>query len=507
MSRGALVALIAVGLAAGCGGSPARPAAARAFIDLVPALPRSLDPAQEQGGDFAALEGSLAGTLVRPAARPPGSATLAAPSAVTAFLALSWHAVAGGDYVFALRSGVRSPFGHALSGADVRFSFARELARSAAARALAHLARIRLADPVTVLAGDRVRVNVTGPSRFTLPVLANVRFGVLDARAVAAHESAGDPDAHAWLSDHLAFFGAYRLARLVAGRTLLLHANPGFWRPLAFTDVAVEAVPSSSLRLGDVGAAEASHTSGLTPADFAVAARTTGLRTQTLATGALSVLVPDERFAPFAHAAVRRALSLVIARAALARAGFGPLATAALHPVSAAFATVPGVRLPTFAHDPALARTLLAAAGYPHGFAMTLAAGPGANAAELSALMGQLRAVGVRATLAHGGRPSAVVETVVPAVASAAFAIDSQEVSGAPLAALAGYRSPALDALGRSLDGASAAGALRRALAILAASMPVIPLAEVRGELVTRASIGGYAAVAGGAVHYDELRG
>ena len=127
-TRGALIALLVAATAAGCGGgSPAQraPSAPAEFIDVVAALPRSLDPAAPQGTATGAIETSLAGTLVRPAGRPPGAATLAPATELTGFLASSWRRLAGGDYLFTLRPGVRSAYGHTLSGADVNFSFRR----------------------------------------------------------------------------------------------------------------------------------------------------------------------------------------------------------------------------------------------------------------------------------------------------------------------------------------------------------------------------------------------
>jgi peptide/nickel transport system substrate-binding protein len=526
LSTRALVALIGVCALAGCGGgAPARSPATAAFIDLLPALPASLDPAAEQGAAFDAVETSLAGTLVRPQGSPPAAATLAPATAVVAFLATSWHELAGGDYVFTLRRGVRSAFGHTLSGADVSFSFARELAHSAFARFLARTGGISLRDPVSVLGGGRVRVNVTAPSPFTLAVLANFRFGVLDSRAVVAHESADDPGAAGWLARHLAFYGPYELTSFEPGRRLLAHANPSFWRPLRFSDLAIEAVPSSSLRLADLGAASASHTAALSWSDFEVAARTAGLRALTLASGAVSVLVPNERFRPFAAVAVRRALSLAIDRAAIVRDAFAGLAVPALPPLPATLAAAAVARGPRGAPDVALARSLLAAAGYRHGFSVVFGASVADSPqapAELAAIAHQLAAIGVRvsvryassaaalATLERDGAVDGVLETQVTPVASAAFTILEQYVRGSP-GDLERYDSPALDALAGTLattaPAAAAGAALARALAIVARTFPAIALVEVPAQLVTRAAIGGYAAYPAPTVYYDLLGG
>jgi len=507
---GVLGALVATCALAGCGGgSPVHTSVAAEFIDLVPALPRSLDPADEQGAAFERVETSLAGTLVRPAGSPPGSATLAAPGALTAFLARSWRELPGGDYLFVLRRGVRSPYGNQLSGADVAFSFERELARSAQARRLARIARIAVGDPITVLGADRVRLNVTGPSAFALAVLGDFRFGVLDSRTVRSHESAADPGAQAWLATHLAFYGAYELLGFEPAAKLLLRADPGFWRRPAFGLVAIEAFASPALALADVAAGEASHTGGLDWGDFAIATHTSGLSALALPSDALSALVPNERVRPFANVLVRRALSLAIDRTAISRAAFAGFAPPARQPT-------PGK--PPYPHDPALARTLLARAGYRRGLELVLGALHDAPAAELAAVVRQLAAVRVRvsvrrvgspgalAALARAGRLGAVLDTVTTPVASPAFAILAEEGPGSP-GELGGYDSPALDALAGSLEAGAPATTVARALAIVAAAVPTIPLVELPTQQVSRSSIAGYEAFPGGSVYYDRLSG
>ncbi len=514
-------AVLAAATLAACGGgasttSPPAAPQATVFIDLVDALPASLDPADDLGSASASLESSLASTLVRPAGRPPSSATLAPAADVVGYLASSWRRLAGGDYVFALRRGVRSPYGHTLTADDVRFSFIRELARSAGARFLAAVARIALRNPITVLGPASVRVNVTAPGALTLAVLADFHFAVIDSRAVRAHETPSDPAAHGWLSGHLAFYGAYELSEFDPGRKLLLHVNRQPGAPPAFSALAIEALPSATLRLSDLGANEASHTSGLDWAGFQAAAHTSGLLAQTMPATAVSTLVPNERFGPFASVLVRRAISLEIDRAAISRAAFGGFARPALHPEPSTIVLPAGVVQPTYAHDVALARRLLAQAGYPRGFSFVLAADSGAPAAELAAITGELRRVGVTvrvrgvssagdlAPLSRAGHVAARLESTAAPIASASFDILASYLRDSP-ANVEGYDAPALDALAAPLTTA-APGAVQRALTIVGTTYPVIPLVEIPAQNVSRARIGGYAAYAVPTTYYDLLK-
>ena len=284
-------------------------------------------------------------------------------------------------------------------------------------------------------------------------------------------------------------------------------------------------MPSSSLRLSDLGAAAASHTAALSWSDFEVAVRTAGLRAVTTPSTAVSVLVPNERFRPFAAVAVRRALSLAIDRTAIARDAFAGFAAPALPPPPATLGAATGARGPLATPDVALARSLLAAAGYRHGLSVVLGASLAESPqapAELAAIAHQLSAIGVRvrlryaagaaalATLERDGAVDGVLETQTTPVASAAFTILEQYVRGSP-GDLERYDSPALDALSGALATVAPAALenarVTQALAIVARTFPAIALAEVPGQLVTRAAIGGYAAYAAPTVYYDQLHG
>jgi ABC-type transport system substrate-binding protein len=190
-------------------------------------------------------------------------------------------------------------------------------------------------------------------------------------------------------------------------------------------------------------------------------------------------------------------------------------------------ATLAGARAapgPLGAPDTALARSLLAAAGYRHGlsvvFGASVADSPQAPA-ELAVIAHQLAAIGVRvsvryassaaalATLERDGAVDGVLETQVTPVASAAFTILEQYVRGSP-GDLERYDSPALDALAGALETTAPAAlantTLTQALAIVAQTFPAIALVEVPGQLVTRAAIGGYDAYPAATVYYDQLR-
>jgi peptide/nickel transport system substrate-binding protein len=500
------VALLLAGALGGCGGGAPVPASSTSapaeFIDVVAALPRSLDPGEEQGSAWERVETSLAATLVRPAGSPLGARTLAPAGRVTGFLASSWRALADGDYVFELRRDVRSPFGDELSATDVRFSFERELALSATARFLARAGRIDAANPVTVLGRYRVRINVSGPSTLTLPLLGNFRFGVLDARAVAAHATRSDPSATGWLSDHLAYFGAWKLLGFAPASKLLVAANRHFWRPLGFRLVAIEAVSSASVRLADVAAAAADHTSELDWADFAIATRTSGLRAVASASSAISALIPNERFRPFASGVVRRVLGLALDRRAISRAAYAGFAEPA----------GPTVR------NVSIARLGLAEAGYPRGFRLVLGVDPDTPPAEVKAVVTELAAAGVTVTVRRADGPAplarlardatvgAVLETLSVPVASPTLAILTDDLPDSP-DNLGGYDSAKLNALEGALEAGRPASATASAADILSTAFASIPLVEVPEQQVSLAAVQGYAAYPDGALYYDELRG
>ena len=322
-------------LAAGCGSSSAGRSAAvprnRTFIDLVAALPGDLDESATPGPAGAIVQ-SFSSELVRPASAPPGpGAVLPATGAVVPYLATSWRVGRGGDYTFTLRHGVRGATGDPFTAADVSWSIRRDIAISPTAPFLFSLANLNARDPVTVLGPYTVRINVTAPSTFLLAVLSWFGEGVYDRRLYLAHATATDPWAEHWGATHSASFGAYYVSSYLAGRRIVLLANPGSWERPYFRKVEIIQDGSGGRRMASVINGSADHTSGVDWSTFTQArlyATASHVNVGILQTGpAVEWWLTDDAHRPLSSPLVRRALSLALERSDLSGRLYGGHAT------------------------------------------------------------------------------------------------------------------------------------------------------------------------------------
>jgi peptide/nickel transport system substrate-binding protein len=536
--RAAALSALAAACLAACGGSSsasssssasATVTAAHTFTDLVGEVPLSVDETATPDPASTQLLPSWSSELVRPAPAAPGAnAQLPPDDDVVPYLATSWQRDADGSYSFELRRGVRGDSGDPFTAADVRWSFARAIARSPVAPFLFELGHIDTADPVTIINSHRVRINVTSPSPFTLSVLASYDAGIYDSALYRSHATADDPWALTWGSRHSASFGAYWVAAYVPGHQIVLAANSGFWRRPWYARVVIREVSNPSTRLAAVIGGSATHTSGLNWQEFQEAINIgddNGVSATLLQTGP-GVIAWHLQVAggPLASAAVRQALTLGVDRATLADGIDGSFATPDSMTIPAAF----GQSQPSD-FDPEQSRSLLRAAGYPPG-ALTIDIDTnnseleGQAGAVLGFLYQDMIEIGVNLRMDYVDNPdqllaieqhSAVESTIdsqTPLLGGAGFLLE--ETGNAALdpfspAAQQHFASSALqsqlDQLRNSADAGAAQTLISQAAATIDSEMATINFAAIPVQNVTRSDVTGYAAYTQPVIYYENL--
>lgn len=367
---GWLAALVAVSVWAGCArpgpALPARPQG-RPGGALVLALdrdPGSLDPARAVDAASAQVLALIHEGLVR--ALPDGR--------VVPGLAERWSVSADGrTYRFHLRRGARFHSGRAVTAADVVFSFRRLLdpaAGSPRAWVLEDLegAEAFRAGLAPEPSGLRALDDATVELRLVRPSGTLLQRLAMPAAAVLDREAAEQPDGPA-----AAGAGPFRLAAWRPGQEIALEAHEGYHAGRPYLDgvrfrldLDREGV-LRELAAGRLGAAD------LTPAE-----RTrlfTGLRWQggdrRGVRPAVYYLALNHRRRPLSDPAVRQAIYHAIDRRAVLDELLGDgyvLAEGAIPPGVPGYD--PGRR--GYAYDPLQARQLLAQAGVPGGFELTL---------------------------------------------------------------------------------------------------------------------------------------
>ncbi|MDQ1078117.1 ABC transporter substrate-binding protein [Pseudoroseomonas cervicalis] len=348
----------------------AAPAAAQNLTFGVGSQVTSMDPHYHNLTPNSAVAGMIFGTLVQTDGRArlqPG-------------LAESWRAVDDTTWEFRLREGVRFHDGRPMTAEDVAFTLARVPNVPNSPSSFAQF--VRAVKQVEILDARTLRLHTDGP----YPLLPNDLSSVM----MLQHETHRDVTTEAFNSGAAAIgTGPFRLVSYRHGDRIELERNDAYWGPnphwqrVTYRMVTSDAARSSALLAGDVDIIDQVPTSDLRRlrADSRLRVQeTVGLRLIYLALDHASegdspfVTGPDGQKLgrnPLRDARVRRALSLAMDREAIA-ARLMEDASVPTGQIMAegTFGYVPD--LPAPRADAEAAKRLLAEAGYPNGFRMTL---------------------------------------------------------------------------------------------------------------------------------------
>ncbi|WP_458095062.1 ABC transporter substrate-binding protein [Roseomonas sp. WA12] len=322
-------------------------------------------------------------------------------------LAESWRPVADGVWEFKLRPGVTFHNGQPFTADDVAFSLARvpQVVNSPGSFSgyTRPIRRVEVVDPLTV------RLHTDGPAPLLPTDLANIRM--LNR---ATHEGATTEDFN---SGRLAIgTGPYRLRAYRNGERVEVERNDAWFGPRQpWANVTIRFIPSDPARTAALLSGDVDFIDQVPTSDLARLRREArvqlseivGLRLIFLGldrsrTGPTPFITDAEgkplATNPLNDHRVREALSLAIDRGSIAdRVMEGAATPAGQFLPEGSFGHVPGLGAPTA--DAARARALLAEAGYPQGFRITLH-GPNdryVNDARIVQAIGQMwTRIGVR---------------------------------------------------------------------------------------------------------------
>ena len=276
-------------------------------------------------------------------------------------LALSWEQETPTEWLFRLRPGVRFSNGEPFT-AEALVESARHMAtlRGRGETIGSTLAQIESVEQVDALTA-RIRLSEPDPllplhaSIWRIPAPAHWRTLKLPAGARNALGS-----------------GPFVLAGREEGR-LVLDANPQAWRSPAAARLELLMIPDATARVQAFLSGAVDMAMVVSPDTTAAVARAGGRVVARLTPQVDLLAFRTERRAstPLKDPRVRRAMTLAVDRALLTRYVLGG-ATGPASQLSfpGAFGYDPA--LAPLPHDPAAARRLMAEAGYPEGFALTM---------------------------------------------------------------------------------------------------------------------------------------
>lgn len=370
----ALAALISVSaVVAAVGGTPAAAGsrlAASPANTLVAAMffdGKTLDPGREFENMGNAADHAMYDTLVT---FTNGNLAKVRPDAAT-----TWSASKGGAvYTFTLRQGVHFASGNPMTAADVAWSLTRQInLKGTPSFLLANVVSVTAPSPSTV------RITLKHPDPALLFILANPSLSILDSKTVMAHGGTDAANAtkadkaESYLNAHSAGSGPYMLTSYSPGNSIAMTANPTYWSAAPKVKnvlILNQQAPTEKLTLQkgdtDIGVnLSANQVPGLK-------------KISTLTTYSLSspntfflILNMDPAFfKPTANSDVRQAIRYALDyKGLVSLAGPGAVQSPGIVPVQ-----FPGALSPSGAvqQNVTKAKALLAKAGYPHGFSVSM---------------------------------------------------------------------------------------------------------------------------------------
>lgn len=290
-------------------------------------------------------------------------------------LATSWEqAPDGKSWTFHLRDGVTFHDGSPMTAEDVKFTIDRytgrlgQVAATGSSRIARSISEVEVVDRLTV------RIHTPNGSPTLLSDLSS------DPGAAAGYVV---PKAYVERVGNERFnaepigTGPYRLVSRLSGQNMVFNRNDSYWggRPGTAT-ITLSIVPDVSQRISMLQTGQADIVSGIIGPAIARAQAEPNLSLARAEHGALVYMVlgnGTNPASPLSKVEVRTAINMAIDREGIVKTllgGYGSAAFLAGWPMSAGFPrnaadyTVP--------YDPAKAQELLASAGYPNGFPLTL---------------------------------------------------------------------------------------------------------------------------------------
>lgn len=329
----------------------------------------SLDPAEVFEFSAAEIQAQLYDRLVT---YPPDDV-----AKLQGLVAESWSVSDDGlVFTFKIRDGIVFPSGNPLTAEDVAFSLQRVVKLDLSPGFILTqfgFTPENMADTIKA-ADDRtlvLKVDKPYAPTFLLYCLTSGVGSVVDKKAVLAHEENGDLG-HGWLKTHSAGGGPFTLRAWKPNESVALDANPDYWQGAPkFRRVIIRHIPEAAtqrllLEKGDIDIARK-----LSPEDLAAVARNPEIAITAAPKGGLWYLGLNQKNPNLAKPEVREALKWLVDYQGIV--GTIMKGRAESHQAFLPKGFLGAVDDEPYRFDLARAKDLLAKAGLPQGFRVTMA--------------------------------------------------------------------------------------------------------------------------------------
>jgi peptide/nickel transport system substrate-binding protein len=335
----------------------------KAIDDIV-----SLDPAEAYEISGAEVIGNIYDRLVE---SDPGK-----PGGILPGLAASWRIEDDGRrFIFHLRSGARFASGNPVTAADAAFSLERAIRLDKAPALILRVLGFTRDNVAASLAAPDAATLVVRTPRAVAPslvllCLTSTVASIVDRTMVLAHEEEGDLG-NGWLATHSAGSGAYRLGRWRPAERYVLEADPGYWRGApANRRVIVRHIREAAAQRLMLLRGDIDYARDLDKDQLEGLAGDPAIRFDRHLQSLITYLALNQRNRYLRRPEVIEAVKYLVDYDGIERAILGP--SAAIHQGFEPEGIMGALEDRPFRYDPARARSLLADAGLPAGFTLTL---------------------------------------------------------------------------------------------------------------------------------------
>jgi peptide/nickel transport system substrate-binding protein len=278
----------------------------------------------------------------------------------------------GKEIVFAIRDGLKFPDGSPIDANAVKLSLDRCFDVKAVGSFLFSMVGLNSKDQIDVLDDHHVR--------FKLPKATSLLFGnmamfygsaVMNPAIVKQHVTTADPTAQGWFKTHTAESGAYVLKDWNVGSGWTLEANPNFWEPVATKTVQFQVIPDAQQRELLVKSGKVDLALGVPLKDVPSLRKDPNLKVISVPTREVAFAGFDVTRKPFDNKLVRQAILYAIPYDTIMREVLYGQGVQLKSPIPAGTPDS-DFKYWHYRTDYAKAKSLLAKAGYSHGFSTQL---------------------------------------------------------------------------------------------------------------------------------------
>src|SRR6266478_4874283 len=221
----------------------------------------------------------------------------------------------GMKLTFRLRKDAKFQDGTPVTAEDLKWSLDRVVTAPILGKAQLLTGSMTSADQFKVIDPLTIEVTLPKPDKLALPNLATVYPIIINSKVAKEHATADDPWAMAWLKEHAAGSGAYRLDTFKPGEQVIMSRDESWNRgsagkPAYFKRVIVQSVPEPATRANLVERGDAELVIDLQASDVQSLEAKAKLKViSTPQYNAVTYVSMNNQMPPFDNINVRRAIA------------------------------------------------------------------------------------------------------------------------------------------------------------------------------------------------------